>query len=444
MNAARGRLARAASVLAIGIAGCSGDGAPGEVEEEPAVPSAADAATVVENRGPPPATWQVGPEPILEIGAAGGHTTEELDRVAGALRLADGRIVVADGGSSEVRFFGPDGALRRRTGGAGDGPGEFRALESIGRGAGDSLWVYDFALQRLSFLDPTGAVARTAPLRPSLPNLGAVGRLPDGSFVMGQFWSAAGSAGREPGLRRLPATYVRYGPEGALLDTIGRFPGREAFLRLEDGRMTMGSVPYARAASRAVADRILWIGDQEDHEFRAYAPDGELLRIVRFPGPDLRLSDGDVRAAKRRWIEGAPEEERAYLREYAEVAELPGSRPAYLHFVPDPSDGLWISEYAVRPGGPSEEGVSAWRVFDADGVLLAEVRTPAGLRIHDVGEDWVLGVRRGALDVESVVLHPLLSSPASSGKTRSYPEARAARDGGGRIQSRRGSRPPGS
>ncbi len=39
-------------------------------------------------------------------------------------RLADGRIVMADGGAAEIRVYGADGALVVAHGGKGEGPGE--------------------------------------------------------------------------------------------------------------------------------------------------------------------------------------------------------------------------------------------------------------------------------------------------------------------------------
>ena len=54
-----------------------------------------------------PMTWRVNAQPTLEIGKVTGEPGYEFDQIAGLVRLDDGRIVVADGGSSEVRFFDP-------------------------------------------------------------------------------------------------------------------------------------------------------------------------------------------------------------------------------------------------------------------------------------------------------------------------------------------------
>ncbi len=54
-----------------------------------------------------------------------------------------------------------------------------------------------------------------------------------------------------------------------------------------------------------------------------------------------------------------------------------------------------------------EEGGIEWLVTDADGVALARVRTPDRFEVTEIGADYVLGVGRDSLDVESVRVHAL-------------------------------------
>ena len=82
--------------------------------------------------------WHLSPEPVVDIG--GGDVEEnQLFRVAGALRLSDGRIVVGNGGTHELRFYTGDGAFVRSVGRRSDGPGEFQDLRWVRRLRGDSL-----------------------------------------------------------------------------------------------------------------------------------------------------------------------------------------------------------------------------------------------------------------------------------------------------------------
>src|SRR5688572_24224209 len=78
---------------------------------------------------------------LVRIGGEGVAETE-FQGVVGAVRLSTGEIAVADRGSNQIRYFGPDGTFRRAFGRAGQGPGEFRYIGTLSR-FGDTLAIYD-------------------------------------------------------------------------------------------------------------------------------------------------------------------------------------------------------------------------------------------------------------------------------------------------------------
>jgi hypothetical protein len=108
---------------------------------------------IVESTGP---TWQEGQawtiasQPMLTIGSVEGTPEYELYRASSAARLSDGRIVVANGGTNELRFFDRSGRHIASVGRTGEGPGEFRDLQRVWTLTGDSLLAYDFMPARLS------------------------------------------------------------------------------------------------------------------------------------------------------------------------------------------------------------------------------------------------------------------------------------------------------
>ena len=61
--------------------------------------------------------WQVDHAAAFTIGIDDTRDGHALHDVRAAVRLSDGRIVVADGGSSELRYFTARGDLIRRSGG---------------------------------------------------------------------------------------------------------------------------------------------------------------------------------------------------------------------------------------------------------------------------------------------------------------------------------------
>lgn len=99
-----------------------------------------------------PAVWSLGSEPLLEIGVVAGEEPYQLHRVRAGELLPDGRIVVADGGSHQVRVFDTEGRFLFASGEEGDGPGQWRKLSGLVHLGGDSLAVHDDRLRRTGFL----------------------------------------------------------------------------------------------------------------------------------------------------------------------------------------------------------------------------------------------------------------------------------------------------
>lgn len=347
--------------------------------------------------------WRITEEPLLTIGVTEGAPGYQLSDVVGAVRTSSGLIVVADGGTQELRVFTADGVLVRSVGGRGEGPGEFSGLSGIGRGPSGTLWAYDFTLRRISWLDPSDGSLRSRTLGPEPPVLSPVGALPDGSFVLKQLWGAQGVASAtRAGLRRDPVAYVRFDTSGALLDTIALVPGREVVISLEGARGVMSTPPFGRSSLGAIRSGQVLIGSQDRFELEERRPEGTLTGILRLPGRDLRVTEEDVQRYAELLRSRAPPGGRARVeRELADL-QVPELRPAYAELLVDSSGNLWIGGWEAD-GGPA----TAWTVLDPDGSWLVDVRAPPGLRLHDIGEDWVVGVARDELDVERVVVQGL-------------------------------------
>jgi len=95
--------------------------------------------------------------PGLVIGAVAGAPAQELFLVTGAVRLSDGGIAVANGGTHEVRVFDARGRHVRTIGGEGGGPGELRNPRRLFRLPDDSLEVVDFQTQLTDSFSAGGA-----------------------------------------------------------------------------------------------------------------------------------------------------------------------------------------------------------------------------------------------------------------------------------------------
>jgi hypothetical protein len=86
---------------------------------------------------------------------------------------------------------------------------------------------------------------------------------------------------------------------------------------------------------------------------------------------------------------------------------FPESRPAYGSFLQDQEGNVWVGDWALHPDVP--EG---WTVLHSTGQWLGRVVVPPRFFPYHVGDDWILGVEWDELDVEYVVLYPLVKPGA--------------------------------
>jgi hypothetical protein len=352
--------------------------------------------TIIQASSPgwaPGSEWQVG-----DVTAA--FDSVDVVGVIGALRLMDGTVVAAEESGPRLLFFTPDGAVRS-VGRNGDGPGEFRLLQSIGRGPGDTVWAYDYSHARVTRFTPAGDLVDIIALTPPMPSALALGSLDDGSLILAGQWRT-NAARRVEGLVRDTVAIVRY-VGGVLTDTIGTAPGREFMQYAEPGgRFVMGTAIMPRRMSATVWGASVIIGDQIGHELRTVGTDRVVRRLIRWSGPDLVLSEADVSAWVAERIAVAHPDQRESLRGLLAAAPAPARRPSYDRMLADASSHLWVAEYAVQDDEPSR-----WDVFDPSGAWLGPVLMPDGFRPLDIGANWVLGVRQDLSGVERIELRRL-------------------------------------
>lgn len=345
--------------------------------------------------------WSLSPEPVLEIGVADGLETHQFHRVTSAIRLPGRRIAVADGGSREIRLFAADDGSHLRTfGGQGEGPGEFRGIAFIVLIAGDSLLVWDPALDRGTIFDLDGNLGRV--FRP--PDLGAeyvtlTDALSDGSLV----GLVDQGIGRETpgGLVEATMTMVRITTSRA--DTLGRVPVGLSYISVSDGWVLM-DVPFSPRGVYDAEDETLFYAYGDRCEVRLFTLSGEPNRIRRYPCARDPIASEDldefVELTTSR-IEDLGERRQVVAR----IAEMPvQSRfPAFAELVADENGNAWLGAHLVGAGGDRE-----WTVIDRSGQLLGSLRLPGDLMIHEIGEDYVLGVARDDLDIERVVMYNIV------------------------------------
>ncbi|MGH7467631.1 MAG: hypothetical protein ACRENP_06545 [Longimicrobiales bacterium] len=152
-------VARALTCLSLAVvAACGSDASPAGFTERDS-----SGIRIAENRGAPAQTWTVTAEPLVEIGAVEGDTTQLFHNVSGALVVGD-RIVIAHGAAPLLRWFDREGKFVQGAGRTGGGPGEFQGLEGGGRVwalwplGPDSIATWEHSPRRMQVFDAKCAI----------------------------------------------------------------------------------------------------------------------------------------------------------------------------------------------------------------------------------------------------------------------------------------------
>lgn len=365
---------------------------------------------IVENRAEPrDLGWQLAATPDLTVGVLEGPPDEQLFRVSGALRL-DGRIVVANAGTSELRFFDEGGRFLSAAGREGDGPGEFRGMSRIHRYGPDSLLVYDPSVRRVSVFGTGGVYARSVTLPRisdvQIPQLAGV--FGDGTLFI-RTGRVFGPGGVEDGLTREPLPLFRLAVDGAVRDTLGEFPGSEAFVQTSGNGFMVTSPAFGRSPSMWAHGEHFFYGASDTYEVSVHAKDGTLERLIRLDRANREVTPALIEEYKRTSLEEIEDENfRRRFESLFEAMSFPATMPAYSSLLVDSEGCLWVQDYH-----PRGEETNRWTVFDPEGRLLGRVDLPSGFTVYEIGGDYVLGRRMDELDVEHVELYRLAGRPSS-------------------------------
>lgn len=391
------------TVLAVALCGLASEnaGASPHGAAHPVIQDAADVA-IVENPRPEPDSrlpWVIGAEPALSIGSVSGGGPNQLFRVLDATRLPDGRIVIANAGSSELRVFHPDGSHAATWGRRGEGPGEFTngSPTIVALWPGDSVAAANRFGARLSLFDKDGNHGRDVHLEASLANV--VDVLPDGGVVTGGIAGMHGAMTGATGNVRPDVEWKVLGADGRLGASLGEFPGTEWWAVFARGGQIESSRvhPFGRNTVGAAWGDLVAIGDQAAYEIKIYATDGSLVRLVRRDGDPEKPTRAEQDDYWERRYADRPADQRANSLREAKAMDLVDAYPAFSRILADGVGDLWIQE----------RWSTVWTVFDADGRVRGLVEVPSGLRVFEIGEDYLLGMARDDLGVEYVQLWSL-------------------------------------
>lgn len=362
-----------------------------------------------------------------------------FSRVGGIDVDAEGHVYVLEGQSAEIRVYDPEGALVRRIGRRGEGPGEFQGGPRFGV-KGDTVWAVDQQANRITLFDRRGMLLSTGAIQAVQVRLpSGVGHImpwsmqPDGLFT-GHLSrvSYALDAGEVNVGDSIPVPIVRFRADGSVADTIGwagrppprmwRPPSEEApspaivevagrrffaprppttlpaWLPLPDGYVLV-ETPLP-AASDAAAFQVTRIGLRADtvyHRSFSFTPE-------RYTPDDLDsiaawAARGDPRGLSV-YMPGRPPPDdwqtiAARLRAVMDFPEwkLPLEAPRLSQ-----DEGIWVRRADQRSGA-----TATWLVFDEEANPRGRLELPEGLDVRWSRGDTVWAVDTDAFGVPWLV-----------------------------------------
>lgn len=351
-------------------------------------------------------------DPVVTIGGAGAAPEHEFSQIAGVVRLSDGRIVVGDGGSGELRYFDDQGNLLGKSGGPGQGPGEFRRLSFIGRLADDSILTGDAGLGRFQVFDPQGRYARgmsPTEVGGGVWRVNPVGVTASGQILATQYTPP--TAGNEKPERAphplllLDATWTRW-------DTLVVLRGPGQLIRATERGFTMEGVTYGGQSDASVGEEVVAAVDTDVLGAQVFRG-GKLVVVLRVAQasvpvtPDLLARYAEE--AMSLWPAGMTDESRNAFRQRVMTGPHGAILPLVVSVEVDAIGRVWLNRGRL-PGEPRE----SFAMFSPDGEWLAEISMPPGLDRGttgsdgpgmDIGRDYLLGVWRDELGVETVRMY---------------------------------------
>ncbi len=347
--------------------------------------------------------WCVPTDPTLTIGSVDGAPEEVLFRVTTGVRARDGRIVLGEDGSKQLRVFGADGMQLLSFGREGEGPGEFRTITRAQMLGGTRVFVYDDQLGRGTVFRLDGTVQEVVVFEPYHAMDVPESVSPDSS---GGYWALTQTENYSwpsQGLTRSPALLLRYSPSGEIITELAEVPGNELYVPADKSHILAADAPYQRRAFLASGGGSAYFGNNDSFAIERYGSEGQLELSIRYPPGEVRFEEVEEPATVSfRFRTGADTYERVVL---SGPDAYPDTLPGFSKVFIDQNQLIWVNPY--RDTAPWD---GRWKVFGPDGGLRAFVKFPPNLSVLEVGGDYILGRTRDDLGVEFVQLYDVLKN----------------------------------
>jgi hypothetical protein len=315
--------------------------------------------------------------------------------------ISGSSVLLADNDVMQIVRIDSTGKVTQRFGGKGGGPGEFRSISWMGSGTGDSIYVWDGQLRRLSVFSAGGAFVRTELPEHTLQRPMVFGRMANGH------WLVVTRTEREQRINGtdVTQTFLQVGSAPTVRQAptpLAEVPSKR-HVGIKKGDFTeFRELPAMDMSYVAACDNGFLVGAGAAREIRAYERNGRLVRAIQARREPTTFTGG----ARTRTIEswagvrssaGGPTTDPATAAAFAKAfdAAMPRSVTFTEQFAIGADRSLWLA-----PGG----GVDAWQRLGNDGAGKPVLDLPKGAWPVSINERFVLAKWYG--DEERVELWP--------------------------------------
>lgn len=346
--------------------------------------------------------------PRLTLGLIEGPASQLFTHIWDAERAVDGRIVLVEASSHEIRVFAADGQHLATFGGMGDGPEEFGGPPWISVD-GDVIRVWDPGHFRRSTYSFEGDLLEQVTLRDEASEAG-ITPFPDGlvweTSRAGQLWTGSvGTRPREgPNLRLKRLVWLT--PDS--VEDLGTFrSGRTHLVETRGGGFRGIGDLFAPSSVAAVSpEGLIAISEGEVSEILILGADRAPLRLLAPAIPRRPVESSGLREYRSR-LPGIAAQlgvSRQRLEQVHASIPVPDSVPAIGDLAWSQDGSLWVGR---RVG--EARTVDEYHVLAPDGGWLARVRLPEDVdAVMDVGHDHLLARRRDELGVQYLDLYSIM------------------------------------
>ena len=306
------------------------------------------------------------------------------------------RVFVTDPAWDGIVVLGADLTFEREVGRKGEGPGEFQWPATIQILAGDSLYVFDGRLARVTVFEPQALTVAYTITLPHVTNVRRLWRISGQRGYVGmrsQPFYAGQTEEDDQGRHDVVFSLKQDGDMES--DSLYAVPSAEPLIVRGLGSVMVGSHPYGAEPFLSILghDRLVYANSR----FPAVMVldlAGTVQNSFAVPATPVPVSAAELRAR----IES--EEEEAFARVLEQGA--PYMWPALTGLVVDDEQRIWVGERSESMSGQWE-----WTAFAHEGSMVGSVLLPSTFKLYAVRGDRLVGAATDELDVPRVQVYRL-------------------------------------